>query len=115
MGNIITKFRDRWTPDNPDPYAFSPRLYMGQNPNNYKTSTWWLRPSDYLRLKNVEIGYTLPRKVLDKMHMENLRIYISGQNLYTFSKFAHEFWDPEVRADAYPIQSMVFLGLNFTF
>ena len=115
MGNIITKFRDRWTEDNPDPYAFSPRLYMGQNTNNYVQSTWWLRSADYLRLKNIEFGYTLPRKVLDKMHMENLRFYISGQNLYTFSKFAREFWDPEVGADAYPIQAMVFLGVNFAF
>lgn len=115
MGNLITKFRDRWTEDNQDPYAFSPRLYMGQNVNNYKSSTWWVRNSDYMRLKNLEIGYTIPQKSLEKVKIENLRFYISAQNLYTFSKFKREFWDPEVSADAYPIQATVFLGVNLTF
>lgn len=115
MGNLITKFRDRWTEDNPDPYAFSPRLYMGQNVNNYKSSTWWVRNSDYMRLKNLELGYTLPRKVLEGMKLDNLRFYVSAQNLMTFSKFKKEFWDPEVGADAYPIQATVFLGVNLTF
>ena len=115
MGNIMVNFRDRWTEDNPNPYAFSPRLYMGQNVNNYEQSTWWVRKSNYLRLKNLEFGYTLPRKVLDKMRIENLRFYVSAQNLYTFGKFAKEFWDPEVAADAYPIQATVFLGVNLTF
>lgn len=115
MGNLITKFRDRWTEDNPDPYAFSPRLYMGQNVNNYKASTWWVRNSDYMRLKNLEVGYTLPQKTLEKMKLENLRFYVSAQNLFTLSKFKKEFWDPEVGADAYPIQATVFLGVNLTF
>ena len=115
MGNLITKFRDRWTEDNQDPYAFSPRLYMGQNVNNYKSSTWWVRNSDYLRLKNLEVGYTLPAKTLEKIKLDNLRFYVSAQNLFTLSKFKREFWDPEVSADAYPIQATVFLGLNLTF
>ena len=115
MGNVLVNFLDRWTPENQDPYAFSPRLYMGQNVNNYKSSTWWVRNSDYLRLKNIELGYTLPRKTLDKMRLENLRFYVSAQNVHTFSKFAREFWDPEVSADSYPIQATVFLGLNLTF
>ena len=115
MGNLITEFRDRWTEDNPNPHAFSPRLYMGQNVNNYKTSTWWVRNSDYLRLKNVEIGYTLPKHLSMKARIENARFYVSAVNLYTFSKFSKKFWDPEVGADSYPIQTTVFLGLNLTF
>lgn len=115
MGNILTNFLDRWTPENPDPHAFSPRLYMGQNLNNYQSSTWWIRNCDYLRLKNIEFGYTLPRKVLDKMKLDNLRFYISGVNLATFSKFAREFWDPEVGGASYPIQGTVYLGVNITF
>ncbi len=114
-GNIITKFLDRWTPDNPDPHAFSPRLYMGQNVNNYRTSTWWLRNADYMRLKNIEIGYTLPKKYSMRAHMETARIYVSAVNLFTISKFGREFWDPEVGADSYPIQSTIFVGLNLTF
>lgn len=114
-GNIITKFLDRWTPDNPDPHAFSPRLYMGQNVNNYRTSTWWLRNADYMRLKNIEIGYTLPKRYADRAHLENARIYVSAVNLFTISKFGRNFWDPEVGADSYPIQATVFVGLNLTF
>ena len=115
MGNLIENFLDRWTPENPDPYAFSPRLYMGQNVNNYKTSTWWVRDANYLRLKNVEVGYTLPQNLAKDWGIDNARVYVSAQNLYTFSKFAKEFWDPEVGADSYPIQATIFLGLNVTF
>ena len=49
------------------------------------------------------------------MRLDNLRFYVSAQNLMTFSKFKKEFWDPEVGADAYPIQATVFLGVNLTF
>jgi TonB-linked SusC/RagA family outer membrane protein len=115
MGNVLTNFLDRWTEDNQNPYAFSPRLYMGQNTNNYVSSTWWVRKSNYLRLKNLELGYTLPRKTLDRMNIENLRFYVSAQNLFTFSEFARNFWDPEVSADSYPIQATVFFGVNLTF
>ena len=115
MGNLIENFLDRWTPENPDPYAFSPRLYMGQNVNNYKTSTWWVRDANYLRLKNVEVGYTLPQTLAKDWGIDNARVYVSAQNLYTFSKFGKEFWDPEVGADSYPIQATIFLGLNVTF
>lgn len=115
MGNLISNFKDRWTVDNPNPHAFSPRLYMGQDVNNYQTSTWWVRSSDYLRLKNLEFGYTLPKNVLDKIHLDNLRFYVSAVNLYTFSNFSREFWDGEVSADSYPIQAAVYLGANITF
>lgn len=115
MGNLISKFKDRWTVDNPDSHAFSPRLYMGQDVNNYQSSTWWVRSSDYLRLKNLEFGYTLPRKVLDRMKLDNLRFYVSAMNLYTFSQFTREFWDAEVSADSYPIQAAVYIGANITF
>lgn len=115
MGNLITKFADRWTEDNPNPNAFSPRLYMGNNVNNYVSSTWWTRNANYLRLKNVEVGYTIPRQKFNNTRVDNLRFYVSAVNLYTFSKFAKEFWDPEVGADSYPIQATVYLGLNLTF
>ena len=66
-------------------------------------------------LKNVEIGYTLPKHLSMKARIENARFYVSAVNLYTFSKFSKKFWDPEVGADSYPIQTTVFLGLNLTF
>lgn len=115
MGNLISKFSDRWTEQNPNPHAFAPRLYMGNDVNNYKTSTWWVRDCNYLRLKNIELGYTLPKRWMQKARIQNARIYVSGVNLYTFSKFAKDFWDPEVGADAYPIQATIFFGINLTF
>ena len=115
MGNVMTMFQDRWTVDNPNPHAFSPRLTYGTDSNNYKTSTWWQRDSDYLRLKNVEIGYTLPDAWANKLHCSSLRVYAMGVNLVTFSKFISDYWDPETGADAYPMQRQVYVGVNLTF
>lgn len=115
MGNVMTAFLDRWTPENPDPHAFSPRLSYGANANNYKTSTWWQRNASYLRLKNVEIGYTLPDRWAKKIYADKLRIYLQGVNLGTFSSFYSDFWDPETGADSYPMQRVIFLGLNVSF
>ena len=115
MGNVMSVFLDRWTEDNPDPKAFSPRLSAYTNANNYQYSTWWQRSSDYLRLKNVTLGYTLPAKASQKLHISQLRFYVTGINLHTFSKFINRFWDPEIGADRYPLQRQVFVGLNLTF
>lgn len=115
MGNVMTMFLDRWTPQNPDPHAFSPRLSAGANSNNYQTSTWWLRDASYLRLKNVELGYTLPDRWAKKVYANSLRVYLQGVNLLTFSKFYSEFWDPETGCDSYPMQRVLFLGLNLSF
>ena len=91
----MTMFRIAETVDNPDPHAFSPRLSYGADANNYKTSTWWQRDSGYLRLKNVEIGYTLPSAWASKLRCSSLRIYATGVNLFTISKFISDYWDPE--------------------
>lgn len=115
MGNVMTIFLDRWTPENQDPYAFSPRLTDGANGNNYKTSTWWQRESGYLRLKNLEVGYTLPQKWSNKIHCGSMRFYVQGVNLFTISPFISEFWDPETGMDTYPLQRQVFVGVNLTF
>jgi TonB-linked SusC/RagA family outer membrane protein len=82
-----------WSPENPDPNAEYPRLTIGANPNNYQNSTYWLRDASFIRLKNAEIGYTLPRQWTSKLRMDYMRFYISGTNLLTFSKF--KLWDPE--------------------
>lgn len=115
MGNVMTMFLDRWTPENPDPHAFSPRLSYGSNANNYQTSTWWLRNSGYLRLKNLELGYTLPSTWTSKIHCNMVRFYVQGVNLLTISKFYSDFWDPETGAGAYPMQRQIFIGVNLTF
>src|SRR5699024_1809375 len=94
-GNIITKVKeDRWTPDNPDPNATFPRLSVGDVPNNYRASTWWQRDAGFLRLKNAELGFSLPLKWFQGINVQNVRIYANGFNLLTFSKF--DLWDPEM-------------------
>lgn len=72
-----------WKEDSPNPNAQYPRLTNGKNNNNNPNSTYWMRDGSYIRLKNVELGYTY----------KFLRAYLSGQNLLTFSKF--KLWDPE--------------------
>lgn len=76
--------------------ASYPRLSLSGaagSSNNQQTSSWWLRSGDFLRLKNVEIGYSLPKNILDRSFVKSLRFYVSGNNLLTFSKF--KLWDPE--------------------
>jgi TonB-linked SusC/RagA family outer membrane protein len=115
MGNVMTMFKDRWNEDNQNQYAFSPRFHYGEDTNNYQTSTWWLRDSDYIRLKNVEIGYTLPDEWFEKSKLGTARFYLSGVNLLTLGKFYRNFWDPETKVDKYPAQTQIFVGLNLTF
>ena len=83
--------------------------------HNYVYSTLWQQDASYLRLKNVEIGYTLPSAWASKLRCSSLCIYATGVNLFTVSKFISDYWDPETGADAYPMQRQVFVGVNLTF
>ena len=105
---------NRWTLDNQDPDAAYPRLSMSVNNNNKQASTFWLRDMSFLRLKNAELGYTIP--VTDVKWLSGVRIYVSGSNLLTFSEF--KLWDPELEANygnAYPQMRNVIFGLNLNF
>ena len=106
---------NHWSDENPDPKAFWPRMSVNAVANNEKPSTWWLRDGSFLRLKSVELGYSLPQKLLDKMNVEKARFYISGTNLFVFSKF--KLWDPEMggKGLGYPPQKIINIGLNFNF
>lgn len=104
-----------WSEDNQDLYALWPRLSGSINNNNVQSSTWFMRDGSFLRLKQVEFGYTLPRKLTDKAHIDNLRLYFSGSNLWTWSRF--RLWDVEMAGNGlgYPIQRIMNIGLNITF
>lgn len=106
---------NHWSEDNRNIYAFWPRLSTYLNNNNTATSTWWMRDGSFLRLKQVEIGYSLPRKWTKPAHIENLRFYVSGTNLLCWSNF--DMWDPEQGSSAlnYPLQRTINIGLNLTF
>ncbi len=104
-----------WSEDNQDMYALWPRLSPSLNSNNTQTSTWFMRDGSFLRLKQAEIGYTLPGKWQQNLHLRQFRIYISGTNLLLFSKF--KLWDVEMAGNGlgYPIQRVFNVGLNLSF
>ncbi|MEA4918061.1 TonB-dependent receptor [Proteiniphilum sp.] len=98
---------------NENPNAPYPRLSYGGNNNNQQESTFWLRDGRYLRLKNMDIGYTLPKAITNKYHFSDVRIFIAGSNLLTWSKF--KLWDPESaqpRGEEYPLTRSVTMGLS---
>lgn len=99
---------------NEDPNATYPRLSYGGNSNNDRNSTFWLRDGRYLRLKNVDIGYTLPKRIVNRIHFQNVRFYVSASNLlFLYKKF--DTWDPESlqpRGEDYPITKAITAGLQ---
>jgi TonB-linked SusC/RagA family outer membrane protein len=100
-------------PSTEDPNASYPRLSFGGNANNYRNSTFWLRDGQYLRLKTVDVGYTLPKQLANRIYCNNIRLFIVGSNLLTWSKF--KLWDPELatpRGEDYPLAKTVSLGIS---
>ena len=94
---------DHWSPENKNPYAAYPRLTKDDMPNNTQASSYWLRDASFLKLKNVELGYSF----------KHVRVYLSAINVCTFSKF--KLWDPEMGGGnglAYPTQRTFNLGLQ---
>lgn len=106
---------DHWSENNRNIYAFWPRLSNASVENNTQNSTWWMQDGTFMRLKSLEVGYTLPKELTRKFHLGNVRIYLSGTNLLTFSKF--KLWDPEMGGNGlgYPIQRVYNIGLNVNF
>ena len=106
---------NHWSVDNPDPKADYPRLSIGTNTNNSVMSDFWLTDGSYLRLKSAEIGYTFPSKWMKAIHLSSLRVYVSGNNLATFSSF--KLWDPDNMTSStnYPLTRVVNLGIDIKF
>ncbi|MDR0395231.1 MAG: TonB-dependent receptor [Tannerella sp.] len=104
-----------WSEDNQNMYALWPRLSATVNANNSQPSTWFMRDGSFLRLKQLEIGYTIPGNWQKQLHLNQLRIYFSGTNLLLFSKF--KLWDVEMAGNGlgYPIQRVFNVGINLTF
>lgn len=105
--NVVMQYvaDNYWSESNPNPYATYPRLDQTVNNNNSAVSTYWERDGSFLRLKNMEIGYSFSK----------FRVYLAGQNLLTFSKF--KYWDPELGSGSglkYPVQTVGAIGLQLT-
>lgn len=102
---------------NPNPKASYPRLTYNTGFNQNTFSTFWLEDASYLRVKNVQLGYTFPEKWMKKARIDNFRIYASADNLFTFSKFFYAY-DPETpvsKGGYYPLVKTVVIGVNLTF
>ncbi len=121
-GNVLSEMANsnRWIsadisgdPATENPNAEYPRLSYGPNSNNYQQSTYWLRNGSYLRLKAVEVGYTLPTQLVNKVHFNTVRIFFVGTNLLTWSAF--KLWDPEMGSTdgkRYPLSKNLSLGIS---
>ena len=106
---------DHWSENNRDIHAFWPRLSEFQVANNNATSTHWLRDGSFIRVKSAEFGYSLPTNLTKKFYVNMLRFYVSGRNLFLWSKF--KMWDPEMAGEGlrYPVQRVINLGVNIEF
>lgn len=114
--NIFTNYKDRWTMEDPRQNVFYPRMDYGTNSNNNQQSTWWLRNMSFVRLKNIELGYSLPSSWMRTTVLSGVRLFMRGTNLLTFSKF--KLWDPELKnmtGAAYPVMKSVSAGFEIRF
>ena len=115
---------DRWrSPENPGSGSVN-KANRKQTGYNSRTSTWHLESGSYLRLQNLSLGYTLPRALTQKFKVEKLRVYVSGQNLFTITDYSG--YNPEVNArpsknltpgedyGTYPLARTYMFGLNLT-
>ncbi|MBE7179263.1 MAG: SusC/RagA family TonB-linked outer membrane protein, partial [Mucilaginibacter polytrichastri] len=104
--------RDHWTPDNTD--AKYPRFVYKDDRNTRRLADYWLQDASYLRLKNVQLGYTFPQKWTQKLRIDQLRIYGSADNLFTSTNYFYAF-DPETvdgRGGFYPQVKTIIFGIN---
>lgn len=116
MYNIFANYTDSWNDEVQSQDVFWPRLTYGKNTQNQVSSTWWKKNMSFLRLKTVELGYTLPKSFTRKYGSSNTRVYVSGNDLFYLSKF--KLWDPELDTGTglkYPTMRSIMVGLDFKF
>ena len=119
IGKVKKMHLQRWTPETASTAKY-PALHYGTHDNNKNSnSSLFLYDASYLRLKNVEIGFSLPQKWMQKLKMQKARIYFQGLNLFTFDKLQDVDIDPETQsgdgASWYPIQKVFNFGIDITF
>lgn len=114
--NQLVTVLDRWSPTNPS--TTMPRAVFSDPNKNNRVSNRFLEDGSYLRLKSITLGYTLPKRLTEKAHMSEVRFSLSGQNLFTLTRYTG--LDPEVGgagidSNVYPVTRNFTLGLNITF
>ncbi|OMP79357.1 hypothetical protein BW716_09680 [[Flexibacter] sp. ATCC 35208] len=108
-GQVYENATGRWTPETAGEATLS-RLAVSATNNNTMFSTFYLKNGNYLRLKNAEIGYSLPYSLLKRIRISGLKIFVDGENLFTIAGF--KGMDPEVQPYSYPIQRVVSTGVS---
>ena len=108
---------DRWTPQTAESAKW-PRLAISDRGNNDANSDFWLRSGDYLKLRTVELGFSVPQNLISRLNIKKARFYLGGYNLLSFSTLDIDV-DPEVSyagfGSTYPVQKIYTLGLNVQF
>ena len=127
-GNYVTDVLDAWTPENPN--TTIPRATEIDPANNRRASSFYVEDGSYLKLRSLQLGYSLPAAVAERLSLGRARIYLSGQNILTFTRYSG--YDPEigqnsnptqarglfgagVDAEAYPQARSVFFGVDLSF
>ena len=108
---------DYWTPDNPD--ASYPRVTPTTSHNNFRATDFWVYDASYMRLRNLQVGYTLPQPILDRLDVQRLRVFVVGQNLLTLFDDMPPGVDPNVPngtfGSFYPVNRMYSAGIDISF
>lgn len=112
-------YENRWTEENPDPNAIYPKIMItGTDFYRNNLVDYWFRNASFIRLKNIQIGYTLPESLLSKTFLNKVRIYVTGENLFTLTKY-YKDWDPEMSTGGserfYPLTKLYVAGINIDF
>ena len=115
---VMEQHLGRWTPATASTATY-PVLHYGQNANNHRQSSFWMKDASYIRLKNVEFGYTFKNVHLSKStHLSAFRIFVSGENLYTWDKMGKQSFDPEAASGKgffYPQLKVYNVGISTDF
>lgn len=111
---IVGKYWSAKNTDEQNLAAEYPRLTRSNQNANFAMSDYWLFNGHYLRLKNVSIGYTIPKSLTEKIRIQSLRFYVSGTDLLSLDNYPHG-WDPEVSTTSYPITTSLVFGVNVNF
>lgn len=102
-----------WSPSNPN--SDIPAITALNANDEGRLSTYFIENGSFLKLRNLQLGYTLPRKISEKAYIDKLRIYVSGQNLFTVKSKSFTGVDPENAGFGYPIPTTFTVGVNIGF
>lgn len=108
---IVGKYWSNYNTDEQNRAAQYPRIMRTANANNYVASDFWIFDGSYFRIKNITLGYTLPKKWINKAFLKNVRVYTTLQDMFTISNYP-KGWDPEVSSTGYPITKSVIFGIS---